>query len=90
MDWNGDGKHDWRDDALFHNVINSDKMENKPNPQKTTPNNTGRSSLFSTLSPLAYLGVFIPGDIPINGFTMLIGFVCAGFLVVKVLKWLYQ
>lgn len=46
MDWNGDGKHDWRDDALFHNVINSDNMENKPNPQKPTPNNTGRSSFF--------------------------------------------
>lgn len=90
MDWNGDGKHDWRDDALFHNVINSDNMENKPNPQKPTPNNTGRSSFFSTLIPLVYLGVLIPGDIPINGFTMLIGFVCAGILVVKVLKWLYQ
>lgn len=24
MDWNGDGKHDWQDDALFHNVINTD------------------------------------------------------------------
>ena len=24
MDWNGDGKHDWQDDALFHNVINAD------------------------------------------------------------------
>lgn len=22
MDWNGDGKQDWQDDALFHNVIN--------------------------------------------------------------------
>ena len=24
MDWNGDGKHDWQDDAIFHNVINTD------------------------------------------------------------------
>ena len=24
MDWNGDGKYDWQDDALFHNVINAD------------------------------------------------------------------
>ena len=24
MDWNGDGKHDWHDDAFFHTVINSD------------------------------------------------------------------
>lgn len=21
MDWNGDGKHDWKDDAFFHEVI---------------------------------------------------------------------
>lgn len=24
MDWNGDGKHDWHDDAFIHTVINSD------------------------------------------------------------------
>ena len=24
MDWNGDGKHDWQDDAFFHNVIDND------------------------------------------------------------------
>lgn len=24
MDWNGDGKHDWQDDAIFHNVIDTD------------------------------------------------------------------
>ncbi len=24
MDLNGDGKHDWKDDAIFHNVIDSD------------------------------------------------------------------
>ena len=24
MDWNGDGKHDWKDDAIFHNVITRD------------------------------------------------------------------
>lgn len=30
FDWNGDGKNDWHDDALFHTVINkSDSEENK-------------------------------------------------------------
>ena len=24
MDWNHDGKHDWKDDAFFHNVIMKD------------------------------------------------------------------
>jgi len=27
IDWNGDGKHDWKDDAFFHNVINSDNSK---------------------------------------------------------------
>ena len=29
MDWNGDGKHDWRDDALFNNVIDSNNSSSK-------------------------------------------------------------
>ncbi len=24
MDWNHDGKHDWKDDAFFHNVVMKD------------------------------------------------------------------
>ena len=31
MDWNGDGKHDWKDDAIFHNVINSSENSNDKN-----------------------------------------------------------
>lgn len=27
FDWDGDGKHDWRDDALFHMVINDTDAE---------------------------------------------------------------
>ena len=29
IDWNGDGKHDWQDDAFFHNVINSDSSKDE-------------------------------------------------------------
>ena len=29
IDWNGDGKHDWKDDAFFHNVINSDSSKDE-------------------------------------------------------------
>lgn len=31
MDWNGDGKHDWQDDAIFHNVINTDDNSSNNN-----------------------------------------------------------
>lgn len=24
FDWNNDGKHDWKDDSIFHNVIDTD------------------------------------------------------------------
>lgn len=90
VDWNGDGKHDWQDDALYHNVIQSDDKEDKPSAQNSSSTKAGWSSFLSTLIPLAYLGLLIPGDIPINGFTMFIGFVCAGILAVKFLKWIYQ
>lgn len=36
MDWNGDGKHDWQDDAIFHNVINTDN-----NLSNNTPSDSG-------------------------------------------------
>ena len=39
MDWNGDGNHDWRDDAFFHNVINSDE-----NSSNSTHGSNGSSS----------------------------------------------
>ena len=92
MDWTGDGKHDWKDDAIFHNVINSDEKEHSNKSRSTGGSNSsaGRSGLISTIVSLAYLSVLIPGDIPINGFTMFIGLICAGVLVVKFLGWLYK
>lgn len=41
FDWNGDGKHDWRDDALFHNVINKTDADNK----STSPKSQGSGCL---------------------------------------------
>ncbi len=92
MDWNNDGKHDWKDDAIFHNVINSDEKEesNKNRSPGSSNSSAGRGGLISTIVSLGYLSVLIPGDIPINGFTMFIGLICAGVLVVKFLGWLYR
>ena len=28
MDWNGDGNHDWQDDAFYNNVIGSSESDN--------------------------------------------------------------
>jgi hypothetical protein len=91
MDWNNDGKHDWKDDAIFHNVIESDEKA-KPSTRSAGGSNSsaGHGGLISTVVSLAYLSVLLPGDIPINGFTMFIGLICAGVLVVKFLGWLYK
>ena len=92
MDWNNDGKHDWKDDSIFHNVINSDEKDGANKNHSTGGSNAsaGRGGLISTIVSLAYLSVLIPGDIPINGFTMFLGLICAGVLIVKFLGWLYK
>lgn len=92
MDWNNDGKHDWKDDAIFHNGIDScEKNEsNNTHSGRGSSSSTGQGGWISTIVALAYLSVLLPGDIPINGFTMIIGLICAGVLVVKFLGWLYR
>ena len=43
MDWNGDGNHDWQDDAFYNNVI-SDNSDT-----------ASQSSTFSRPSPLRFV-----------------------------------
>lgn len=92
MDWNGDGKHDGKDDAFFHNVINKDNDNRGNGGGGEPPSNGGNgcSNVIFDIIALAYLSVLIPGDIPINTFTMLIGLICAGRLVYKFFCWLYS
>lgn len=94
MDWNGDGKHDWKDDAIFHNVINSSENSNDKNTnthqQKPNIQTGAAGGLAINLLCMGYLSVLLPGDIPINTFTMLIGLVCAGRLGYRLLRWLYS
>ena len=84
MDWNNDGKHDWKDDAIFHNVIDSgDKDESKnTHVGRGSNSSAGQGGWISTILALGYLSVLLPGDI--------IGLICAGVLVVKFLGWLYK
>ena len=46
MDWNGDGKHDWQDDAIFHNVINTDNDSSNNSPPGGGRNHSSGSSTF--------------------------------------------
>lgn len=86
MDWNHDGKHDWEDDTLFHAVIDNDDSEKES--FFSSNRNTSRdrkSSWLSTVIPMIYLGLFLPGNIPINGVTMLLGLICVGILISKMI-----
>lgn len=46
MDWNGDGKHDWQDDAIFHNVINTDNDAFNSTPTGSGHHSGGGSSFY--------------------------------------------
>lgn len=46
MDWNGDGKHDWQDDAIFHNVINADNNSSNNTPSGSGGNHSSGGSTF--------------------------------------------
>lgn len=46
MDWNGDGKHDWQDDSIFHNVINTDNDSSNNSPSGGGRNHSSGSSTF--------------------------------------------
>jgi hypothetical protein len=46
VDWNGDGKHDWQDDAIFHNVINTDNNSSNNTPSGGGGNHSSGGSPF--------------------------------------------
>lgn len=46
MDWNGDGKYDWQDDAIFHNVINADNDSANNTPSGGGGNHSSGGSTF--------------------------------------------
>lgn len=50
FDWNGDGKHDWHDDALFHTVINKTDSDNK-----TTASNTQGSGCLTWVIGILFI-----------------------------------
>lgn len=91
MDWNKDGKVDSKDAVCYNTVINPPKEKaNKPTLQQSTTQAGESGGLAINLLCLGYLGVLLPGEIPINTFTMIIGLICAGRLGYCFLKWVYS
>jgi hypothetical protein len=64
MDWNQDGKHDYKDDSFFYNVVLKNEEENNSNEKELTSNkttdNSSRNYLENPGSFLAWLLFLIP------------------------------
>ena len=48
MDWNGDGKHDWQDDAFFHDVIDNDSNSSNTPSSRNYGSSSGGASFHLT------------------------------------------
>lgn len=86
MDWNRNGKRDPADDIIDRKLSEAGKKPAEPPSARPT----AAHIRFDIWLPLIYLGLLLPGDIPINSFTMVIGLICAAALAWKFLKWLYR
>lgn len=89
MDWNGDGKHDWRDDAIFHNVIDSDNKSSNNTPSGGNNYSSGGSSFY--LSQLGKVVIVLDLILCVAALFMgyaniigdLLGFGVVGFLIAQ-------
>lgn len=86
MDWNRNGKRDPADDIIDRKLSEAGKKPAEPPSARPC----AAHIRFDIWLPLIYLGLLLPGDIPINSFTMVIGLICAAALAWKFLKWLYR
>ena len=64
MDWNNDGKHDWRDDAFYNNVIapedkGSSSSHGRASSNKNSNNNTHYSSSSSGGGWAWFIGICV-------------------------------
>ena len=89
MDWNGDGKHDWRDDAIFHNVIETDNNSSNNTPSGGGKYSSGGSSFY--LSQLGKVVIVLDLILCVVALFMgyaniigdLLGFGAVGFLIAQ-------
>lgn len=82
-DYNGDGRSDSHDSAVFHNYIN--------NSNGSGGGSSGGGniySLVSTLIVLIIMEIFKPGKIFSGMFPTLVWIVCLGILFIKFACWL--
>lgn len=80
-DWNGDGKHDWQDDLIDYKLSSG---KGPPN-SGSKPRRPGSFKIPTCLLVLAVVGI-VSGELPINGFTVLLAVIMAVVIWVRMLS----
>ena len=72
-DWNGNGKHDWSDDYMDYKLSSSSSDSSGSN---HSSHSSGSFKIPTWLLVAAVLGI-VSGDLPINGFTVILAVIMA-------------
>ena len=82
-DWNGDGKHDWTDDYMDYKLSSSGSSS--PGSGKRPTGSSGSFKIPTWLLAVAVLGI-VSGDLPINGFTVILAVVMAVVVWIRIIS----
>lgn len=82
-DWNGDGKHDWTDDYMDYKLSSSNSFTS--NSGHSPVRSSGSFKVPTWILVAAVLGI-ISGDLPINGFTVILAVVMAIVVWIRIIS----
>lgn len=80
-DWNGDGKHDWQDGFIDYKLTSGSDSSNSG----STSKRPGSFRIPTWLLVLAVVGI-VSGELPINGFTVLLAVIMAVVIWARMLS----
>ena len=80
-DWNGDGKHDWQDNFIDYKFSSGKDSSNSGSKSKRL----GSFRIPTWLLVLAVVGI-VSGELPINGFTVLLSVIMAVVIWARMLS----
>jgi len=83
-DYNGDGRSDAHDAAIFHNVINSSGGGGG----SSGGGGGSGGGIAGVLAALVIMELFKPGRIFDGGFAALIWLICASYLLLRLACWI--
>ena len=82
-DWNGDGKHDWTDDYMDYKLSSSSSSTSDSGHRPVS--GSGSFKIPTWLLVVAVLGI-VSGDLPINGFTVILAVVMAIVVWIRIIS----